>query len=301
MADSIKLPESDPQKLLQYISDAFPSLSWKSFKVIRHGWDHEVIILDDKLVFRFPNDDEYLELLESEIKVLKQLEPLVDIDVPRYQYVAPDSSFAGYPMIHGNELTRNYFDGLDKRSRSSIARQLAKFLSTMHTIDATNDMYLSVPPSDTAEAQVWIKSEAEHNLHRVLTADDFKITQSIINEVDELMAQKLSKVLIHGDVYESHLFWNESTGRLGLIDFSDMNQGDPAFDFAEIHFYGKDFVDEVYENYNGPKDSTFLDRAWAYQRWVGILLMADHFINHKLSFDESREIFDRFKNKPKRS
>jgi aminoglycoside 2''-phosphotransferase len=80
---------------------------------------------------------------------------------------------------------------------------------------------------------------------------------------------------------------------LGIIDFSDMTRDDPARDFAEIYEYGREFVQAVYDQYDGPKDRTFLDRAWIYQCWTAVFMMTDHFNYQKTSFDVARETFDR--------
>lgn len=39
----------------------------------------------------------------------------------------------------------------------------------------------------------------------------------------------------------------------------------------------------------------FLERVWTYQRWVGVFVMTDHFVNQTIAFEEPREIFDRTK------
>jgi aminoglycoside phosphotransferase (APT) family kinase protein len=107
----------------------------------------------------------------------------------------------------------------------------------------------------------------------------------------------LPKVFLHGDIYSTHLLWDSKDKKLGLIDFSDMNIGDPAFDFAELYEYGQEFIEQVYKLYKGPKDDSFLERAWIYQRWVGVFMMINHFETHKTSFEVARQTFDRVKSK----
>ncbi len=71
--------------------------------------------------------------------------------------------------------------------------------------------------------------------------------------------------------------------------------GDPAVDFAEIFEYGKEFVEEVYSLYAGTKDATFLERAWQYQRWIGVNMMTDYFESQKTPFEVAKQTFDRAK------
>ena len=105
-------------------------------------------------------------------------------------------------------------------------------------------------------------------------------------------------MLLHGDVYSNHLLWDAGHQQLGIIDFSDMTLGDPAFDLAELYEYGQAFVEEVYFYYTGPKDNTFLERAWQYQYWVGVYMITEHFVYQKTSFEKAQETFKRIKHGP---
>lgn len=287
--------EESPEALLSSIAEHFPQLKWSSYKYLDEGWDHEVIILDDKLVFRFPDDDEYIELLQNEIKILRRIQPLVSVKIPVYSHIAPDKSFAGYPMIAGKQLTKTLFDTLPAAERTNIAVQIAGFLSVLHAMAQNGHDVSGISPSHVQSGQAELKQQAELYLRGVLNEQDYSVAQKIISEVDELLTRPLPTVFLHGDLYNRHLLWDSPKAQLGVIDFSDMNLGDPAYDFAELYEYGSDFVREVYEYYTAPKDDTFLRRAWTYQRWVAVVMIIDHFINYKTSFQEARETFDRVK------
>lgn len=284
---------NDPSTLLKRIKHIFPDLNWGSYIYIDEGWDHEVIILDNRVVFRFPNDDQYS--LKNEIMVLDKLNPLVNLAIPTYSYVAPDFSFAGYELVAGRPLSKQLFDELTADDRSVLAKQLADFLSILHQLPTNADYLSEVAQSDIKQYQAEMKQQADQYLKPVLIPEDFSLVQKIIDDIDKLLAQALPTAFLHGDIYNRHLLWDGGTRQLGIIDFSDMNIGDPAYDFAELYEYGQDFVKETYEFYTGPKDKLFLERAWTYQRWVGVFMMTDHFVYGKTTFEESRQTFDRTK------
>lgn len=295
MSEVQKYPASKPAELLKRISVWFPDITWDSYKLVTNGWDHEVIILDNKLVFRFPNDDDYTAALKDEIEVMRRLDPLVKAPIPRYEFVAPDYSFAGYKLIPGEELTTEVFDALSTADHPKVAQQLAELLSTLHNLPDSKDMFVGVPEFYLPDDQKDVKAQVKQYLKNTLNKEDLAVVGRILDEVDQLLSQKTKRVFLHGDVYSRHLFWDQSTLQLGLIDFSDMCLGDPAMDFAELYEYGKEFVEEVYSLYTGPKDENFLKRAWVYQRWVGVYMMTDHFVYHKTTFEVARETFDRIK------
>ena len=46
---------------LQQIKNEFSQVEWGKYRILTHGWDHVVIVFDEKLIFRFPKDNEYKE------------------------------------------------------------------------------------------------------------------------------------------------------------------------------------------------------------------------------------------------
>lgn len=279
------------EDLVAKLHTAFPDLSWSSHQVLTEGWDHVVVILDERMVFRFPIEADYQQDLATEIKVLTQIEPDIDAAIPRYTWIAPDKTYAGYPIVPGQTVTKQYFDSFNTQQRTNFARHIAAFLSTLH---ARNDLsYVREDYLITDQAEV--KQLSETHLPDALSDVDMQIVRTILDEVDQLLSTKRPIVFIHGDFYSRHLLWDEPNEHLGVIDFSDMCLADPAMDFAELFEYGDAFVQEVYEYYAGPKDSEFLNRAWVFQKWTAVYMLTDHFLYHKTSFAVARETFDRIK------
>ncbi|HMI09125.1 MAG TPA: aminoglycoside phosphotransferase family protein [Candidatus Saccharimonadales bacterium] len=284
----------NPTFLLNKIAMEFPDLPWGAYRYIDEGWDHEVIILDEKIVFRFPTDKEYTDMLKDEIKILKAISPNVSITIPKYTYISKNGDFAGYDIVPGESITKTYFDQLEPTERTSIIKQLADFLSTIHTLDVKKGDLKLVNPSFLPADQAEIRQQMPQ-LQKMLDGEDYIVVQKTLSEIDTLLQQSLPSTFIHNDIYDRHLFWDQHDQRVGLIDFSDMSMGDPAADFGQLYEYGIDFIHELYRYYTGPKDDTFLDRAWSYQKWTGVYMMTDYFENHKTSFEVARETFDRVK------
>ncbi|MEK9178969.1 MAG: phosphotransferase, partial [Patescibacteria group bacterium] len=71
--------------------------------------------------------------------------------------------------------------------------------------------------------------------------------------------------IIHADIAPEHIIINPETHRLsGIIDFGDVEIGDPAYDFAFLGRYGKEFLEKVYETYLPPRDEHFEARRQFY-------------------------------------
>jgi aminoglycoside 2''-phosphotransferase len=286
VTDEKEPPRALPD-LLASIAAAFPELSWSRVRTIDGGWDHQVVVLDERLLFRFPNEQYYRDVLPLEIAALEQLDGTVAAAVPRMTHVAPDASFAGYPLLPGEPLTPARFASLPDADRAAIATQLAELLTAMHTrvrIDAV------VPLWDVAEENDAAERVARDRLPALLTPPQLAAALAILDDARALVAEAPVQVLLHGDVYADHLLWDGR--RLAVIDFSDLARGDPAVDLADLGVYGRPFLEAVLEQYGGPADPGLRGRAERYGRWLAVFLMTESF-RVGMPWPQAREAFDR--------
>ena len=288
MKRSVRKPTKED--MLALIAQHFPDIAIQHVHLNTDGWDHAVLIINNEQVFRFPLDEEYEQQLAREIQILIKLSPLVEANIPQYNYVPNDSRFAGYNLLPGEAISKQLYDSFSDTQKTAFAKHIAQFLTQLHTAPLAK--FPQLPKWFLYEDQPNLKMSVAKYLPSKLTASEMERVHAILNEIDTLLELKIPQVFIHNDLYSRHILWDATPEQLSIIDFSDMCLGDPAVDFNELHEYGKDFVTQVYELYEGPKDSTFLDRAWQYQKWTGVFMLADHFINDKTTWHEAREIFD---------
>ncbi len=296
--------EPDNQSL-GAIRTAFGALTFRSAQRIDEGWDHVVVICrgcagpdafgHPDLVFRFPSDAQALAQLPREIAVLEHVATRVEAAVPRYTHVPDGVEFAGYPLVHGERLTPEVLRSLPTTEQTTIAGQLGALLATLHGMDTTASPLDRVPHSYQPENLDFVRGIVENDLPTRFTDDEMRTAREICAEVAALQNTVLPRVFLHNDVYERHLYWDRRPrpGRLGLIDFTDMCLGDPAVDFAELYAYGPRFVDEVLAHYVGRIDESFLDRAWTYQRFAGLYMIAGHLYYGEETWQHARATFDR--------
>lgn len=301
-------PELDATEL-DAIRAAYPTLTWESAERIDEGWDHVVVICRGcsgpdalghrELVFRFPADDQAMAQLPTEIAVLEHLAGRVDAALPRYSHVPTHGGFAGYPLVAGRRLTPELFRSLPTTEKTTLAAQLGALLAALHIQDTSAPPVDRVPHSYQPENLDFVRGIVENNMPDVLAPDELRTAREICDEVAALQSTLLPRVLLHNDVYVRHLYWDRGpdsgpeSGRLGLIDFTDMCLGDPAVDFAELYEYGPRFVEDVLARYTGRVDESFLDRAWTYQRLAALYMIAGHLYYGMETWEYARAAFDR--------
>jgi aminoglycoside phosphotransferase (APT) family kinase protein len=283
------LAAKDPSILLNRIKQAFPELTWHESKFIDAGWDHEVIQLDDKYIFRFPNSHEYLPVLKDEIKLLAYLENHTQARIPKYRYVAEDASFAGYNMLSGQELSLAAFTSLDAEKHEIIAKNIADFLSDLHSVSLDDLTSFNIGPEKPFGGYDDVEELALRHIKPNLSADEYLDIDKLLKDIKRVQIYPQPARLTHGDIAPKHLLWDGKT--VGFIDFSDRSISDPAMDFAELYTYGEAFTSRVYELYHGPdKTLHFLDRAKAYMKAIGIHALVNVYRSDRITYEEAMQL-----------
>lgn len=219
---------TETKLLLAKIAVAFPSVNISKYQHIKHGYDHDILIIDD-WVYRFPKTEYYLKQLETETKLTSYLSTKVDISVPIYDYIAKDFSFARHKFIKGVEVIEDTFKRLSNTEKKSVTIKIASFLSVLHNIP--NSKYKEFGFMD--------------------------------NKNNPTLGEGINYVPTHSDLDINNMIW-DNTGGLGIIDFGDRCLFDPAYDFTVFPMFGKSFLNDIYRKYTGKKDPNFLNRINLY-------------------------------------
>lgn len=279
------------ESLLQRIKEEFPELEWTSANYIGSGFNHAILILDGRIVFRAPRGEYYEQQLSGEIALLDFLAGRMQVRIPQYSYVARDLSFAGYPLVPGQELATEHFFRLPLADREAIAHQLAGFLSALHTTPKQTAKQFNTPDGNPGLTFRDLSARVETYLTPRLTEAELRLIRQFLAELEQLPGPLIQPALIHRDLAWEHILWDAQARQIGIIDFSDRAWGDPALDFSGLMWYGEDFVRHVAELYTGPGDAGLLRRAVLYSKRVPLFLMVDALDGLPCSFEEGYRLF----------
>ncbi len=250
--------------LLRQISKHFPELLWKRAHYISHGFDHDVIILDQNLVFRLPKNAYSKKILVDEIGLLELLRKRISVAVPYYQFIVKGSLFAGYSMIQGKSLTTRLYNKLSSSQKNDLACKLGQFLSELHSMPIANIKDFHIRVRSTKNELKLLVEDAKCYLYPSFSENELQVFYRFFSELVEIFREDQSKVLIHGDFSEDHFIINEQDCLEGIIDFTDKAIHDPAFDFIFLWGFGLSFVTAVYDNYTIPNKDGILTRSNAF-------------------------------------
>jgi aminoglycoside 2''-phosphotransferase len=128
------------ENYLQTIRRVYPDLRVTSARLNTHGQNNNILIVNDRYVFRFPKYPQLIDILKVEAEILLASHKHLPLPVPNPEFIHLDGqpvgeAFLGYAMIPGKPLYRDAFQKInDEGTLDAIAEQLAGFLQAMHNL-----------------------------------------------------------------------------------------------------------------------------------------------------------------------
>lgn len=251
------------------IAGIYPNINNEQVRMFDDGWDYVVFVLDGQKAFRFPRRPDYAKKLPVEVSFLDYFRNLSPVTIPNLTFHTDKITglpYVTYDFISGIQFTKNVSNTFSKEELRQIARQIGGLLDKLHSFPIDRAKKLDVKQVESLKT--WrnklekIKqtvfpyiARTEQNWSILIFENFFKTVQ----------ANPMPLAVIHSDIMPEHIIVNPGTHALsGIIDFGDVEIGDPAYDFAFIAKYGKDFLNWAYETYNRPKDLGFEIRRQFY-------------------------------------
>jgi aminoglycoside 2''-phosphotransferase len=233
---------------------AFPDLAFARAALIEKGEDHQMLVLDDRYVFRFPRFSHHPTGLRLERAVLDVLKGRCELPMPDYRWVAPAGDVAGYEMIDGVELTPERFAALERRVQERVLDQAADFLSAMHGLETGEiEARPGGAPAEWPSGGGAADQAADVRQRRLGPIargfpDLLPRVEAFLERFER--SEPGPERWTHSDVTSDHLLLAPSGDRLaGIIDFGDAELGDPAYDFGYLQSYGDWAPAHVFDRY----------------------------------------------------
>jgi aminoglycoside 2''-phosphotransferase len=150
-----------------------------------------------------------------------------------------------------------------RSARSRLARDLGRFLSTLHGVPVEEARRAGVRDQD-----LWTDEYAplvERALPLLPPATRAWLERRCDDFVRGGGSRDAPRVLVHGDIWGQNLLVDESGALSGVIDFGDARIGDPALDFAGVlNDFPWPFLERVWSHYRGAVDADAARRTRFY-------------------------------------
>ncbi len=248
-------------QMIRIAKEASPDLEIKKVETKSNGWDNDILMVNKEIVFRFPKSKEIAAKVMGEATLIRELLlRKTKLQIPDYEFLYENGAFAGvkYDYLPGEPLseTEHTFP-----MSSTNAALMGDFLTKLHGIDVSRFKGKTIKPIHTQKYWQDLYTSVETTLFPHLN-------QTQKNEVELFfehffnhpMFSDTYDTVIHGDLTTANILFRHEKGLIsGIIDFTDAQLGDPAFDFAGLYWsFGPAFTKEVLSHYMmGDPDSIF--------------------------------------------
>ncbi|MFI6519815.1 aminoglycoside phosphotransferase family protein [Spirillospora sp. NPDC050679] len=209
------------------LQEQHPDLAGLAIREVAGGWDNQQWRLGDELVVRMPRSERAPGLQRKERRWLPALAPRLPLPVPNPVRIGEPS--VRFPKAW-TVMTWVAGEPLDRASISRgdhAADALAGFLRALH-VEAPAD----APVSEDRGAHPGEYTDGfDHFFRAVVPGGIAEDVRAVWEDAVAAPGWEGPPVWVHGDLHPANVV--VSDGALsGVIDFSDMFAGDPAWDLA---------------------------------------------------------------------
>ncbi|OMI24488.1 hypothetical protein BTA31_22300, partial [Bacillus haynesii] len=239
-----KMKQQLLERKLELVKAEMGELSYQKFEFITTGCEKDVLIFDKKSVISFFRDGLKLDAYGVRQELIHRLGKHTEAVLPECLYISPTKDFVVEKYVSGYRITPQYVKAnLEKAQHIGIS--VGRFLRQLHM---TSKQGLDLQSGFEQD----IRKDMEEGLRLLKT----KLSDSEMNQVKDFLKEyyrisaSIQTCIVHGDFHYDNIFWDESSSRLGVIDFSEGGVEDPALDFMYMCYYPEKFRHAVFEEYD---------------------------------------------------
>ncbi|GAB2683644.1 phosphotransferase family protein [Nocardia thraciensis] len=254
MSASVRLPEDWEARVRDALAASpRPELATGALRRLGAGMDSVALLLErpeGPYVLRLPQDPHGAAGIAHEALLLPELADRLAVPIPRFLFTAPNplgpGQFCVYPAVPGESLSDEQWQRLGLLDLPATPRRIAELIEGVHGFSVVRARELGV--------ETW-------DLRAEFTADLKTVRAEVVpllgpTEADALLRAwegylgddanfDYRPTLTHADVSLDHLLVT-GTEITGLIDFGDVEIGDPDYDLCYLYpDAGPDFVRRV--------------------------------------------------------
>lgn len=244
-----------------------------SDETIEHGWEQHVLIdHENEIVYRYPRNANAAAKLEDEVSILDRLQYYKwPVKIPHM--IKHTATYSAYRYIPGVVADSTVVQTLSDTETRHIGEQLGRFFAVMHSVE-----HSAVYAKKTKQQMTLL----EYYSARIERSPDSANKSAALNDLRQLTdGTAREHVVVHGDLHGLNMVLDPDSKELvGVIDFSELEIGEPSQDFRKIYMAEPRFLAPAiaaYHQHSPHRLSSERVLLWAYvNEWANICYFAEH-------------------------
>lgn len=257
----------------------------KKYKIYS-GFDC-IVILTDKLVFRFPKDKEAKNKIKTEEILFKFLDNKLNIPIPKYKIESKKEGIVSYNIFIGKEFKFKSYYLLNKTKQNEICRELGIFLKKIHSLSIIPSIKSRLSFDDWSKICKKLRKDFEKYIFPDFKEKDIITINNFLNLLEKKFKNDKKNCFVHGDFSGDNLVVDFCNGKIkGVIDFGDARISNPAIDFYYFWFDGKKLVSKIISYYTKDEleQKKLLYNSKLYFLYINLLMMVIYKKNKNSKF-----------------
>lgn len=249
----------------QIVGQLYPG---SSIRMVEHGYDNLVILVDDRYAVRFPRRENPYKRSLYERELLKSLDSIKSLIIPKFVAEHDNPPYVVTTFVPGEHTTSfEINEDYSVDQQRDMAEKLAEFAFELHStlsLEKETEMRVKFDLDNTSD-EPWPvffrKLLKEPHLPDPIQA---KIALQYYERWNEV-ANKKPTTVIHDDLHTQNLMFVDKK-LVGVIDFGDTNIGIPEQELRQLYRISEPILKygiKRYEELSGQQLDIETAKLWA--------------------------------------
>ncbi|WP_280265809.1 phosphotransferase family protein [Nocardia wallacei] len=251
MSASVRLPRDWEARVRDALAASpDPDLATGTLRLLGAGMDSVALLLERRetsYVLRLPQDPHGAEGIAHEAALLPELAERLPVPIPRFSFTAPNplgpGAFCVYPAVPGESLPDEQWRRRGLLELPETSRRIAELIDGIHDFPVARARELGIETWDLrADFTADLKTVRAEVLPLISAREATMLLRAWEGYLGDDGNFDYRPTLLHADVSLDHLLVT-GTQITGLIDFGDVEIGDPDYDLCYLYpDAGRDLV-----------------------------------------------------------
>lgn len=198
----------------------------ESIKWYNGGGNRDVLVVDGIEAFRFPKDEEGIEVGRFEFEAIKLVQGKLHVAIPKPIELAPDGSYNVMEFLPGKVLGKHEVTELPYDARRDLGVAIAGVLNDLNN-NITPEEVMAIPNN---RSYIWDRDAYYAGINETAQTQGGSYAQQYQEQYRLLQQMRpdgsAKNIIVFGDFSSPNLVLSDDYRLKGLVDWTELGMGD---------------------------------------------------------------------------